>query len=163
MVKRKFVLALLVAVNTAGCAAEHSGNIAESEPSSTTITSTMILLETPVHFTAPDGTPLLVQADDYRVEQTTESHLRLVPEKAGQSLLLAAGLTTHNVEVSKPFPLLLASMRMRAIWPCYVPKVLINTSKTSSPLKQNRFAINKFSKHVCATAPTRTYGPKLSR
>lgn len=108
MVKREFVLALFVAVGTAGCAAPHSGNIAESGTSSTTITPTMILMEQPVHFTAPDGGHVVVEPTDYRVEQTMESHLRLVPENGGQPLLLAAVLTTHDIEVSKPFPLLLA-------------------------------------------------------
>ena len=105
---RKVVLAFILAINTAGCAAEHSGNIAESELSSTTITSTMIQLEQPVHFTAPDGGPVVVEPNDYHVEQTTESHLRLVPEKGGRPILLAAVTTTHDIEVSKPFPLLLA-------------------------------------------------------
>lgn len=108
MVKWKVALALFLAVGIAGCASQHSGNTAESDQSSTTITSTMIMMGQPVYFTAPDGTPLLVQADDYRVEQTTESHLRLVPEKEGRPILLAAVTTTHDIEVSKPFPLLLA-------------------------------------------------------
>lgn len=65
-------------------------------------------MEQPVHFTAPDGASLLVQADDYHVEQTTETHIRLVPEKGGQPILIAAETTTHDIEVSQPFPLLLA-------------------------------------------------------
>ncbi|NOS78720.1 MAG: hypothetical protein HOP35_12320 [Nitrospira sp.] len=105
---RKIVLTGFLAIGLAGCAAEHSSNIAESEPSSTTITPTMILMETPVHFTAPDGGPVVVAPAEYRVEQRTESQLRLVPENGGQPLLLAAVLTTHDIEVSKPFPLLLA-------------------------------------------------------
>ena len=68
----------------------------------------VILLDKPIHFAAPDGAPLLVQPNDYRVEQTTESHLRLVPEKGGRPILLAAMTTTHDIEVSTPFPLLLA-------------------------------------------------------
>lgn len=108
MVKREFALALLIAAGTAGCAADHSGHIAESNPSSTSIMSTTILMEQPVHFTAPDGASLLVQADDYHVEQTTETHLRLVPERGGRPILVAAETTTHDIEISQPFPLLLA-------------------------------------------------------
>lgn len=68
----------------------------------------MIQFDKTVHFTAPDGGHVVVEPTDYRVEQTMESHLRLVPEKGGRPILLAAVSTTHDIEISKPFPLLLA-------------------------------------------------------
>ncbi len=68
----------------------------------------VILIDKTTYFTNPDGMPVAVEPTDYRVEQTADAQLRLVPEKAGQSLLLAAVLTTHDIEVSQPFPLLLA-------------------------------------------------------
>jgi len=108
MLMRKVVLALFLAVGIAGCAAQHSGNTAESAQSSTTITSTMVLMEQSVHFTAPDGGPVVVEPDDYRVEPTADTQLRLIPGKGGAPLLLSAVPTTHDIEVSKPFPLLLA-------------------------------------------------------
>lgn len=108
MVARKVVLAFFLAVNTAGCAAEPSGNIAQSELSSKPITSTMIQLEQLVYFVAPDGGAVVVEPNEYRVERTADTQLRLVPEKGGQPVLLAAEITTHDIETSKPFPLLLA-------------------------------------------------------
>jgi len=108
MVARKVVLAFFMAVNTAGCAAEPSGNIAQSEVSPKPITSTMIHLEQLVHFVAPDGGAVVVEPNEYRVERTADAQLRLVPEKGGQPVLLGAEITTHDIETSKPFPLLLA-------------------------------------------------------
>ncbi|MDO9119838.1 MAG: PAN domain-containing protein [Nitrospira sp.] len=108
MVKWKVLLALFLAVGIAGCAAQHFDHSAEAESSSTTIPSTMIMMEQPVHFATIDGGAVVVEPDEYRVEQTTESQLRLVPQKGDRPFLLAAALTTHDIEVSKPFPLLLA-------------------------------------------------------
>lgn len=70
--------------------------------------ATFIQLDKPVHFTAPDGAPVLAAPDDYLVEQTAEAQLRLVPSRGGSPLLLAAEATTHDIDVSAPFPLLLA-------------------------------------------------------
>lgn len=63
-------------------------------------------LDKPVHFTAPDGTPVLVPSDDYLVEQTTDAQLRLVPSSGGSPLLLAAEQVTHDIDLSAPIPLL---------------------------------------------------------
>lgn len=60
------------------------------------------------HFTAPDGTPVLVQPKDYLVEPTVDAQLRLMPLNGGEPLLLAAEPVTHDIELSSSAPLLLA-------------------------------------------------------
>ncbi|MEO5955054.1 MAG: PAN domain-containing protein [Nitrospiraceae bacterium] len=69
---------------------------------------TTIELDKTVHFSAPDGAPVLAAPDAYLVEQMADSQLRLVPNKGGSPLLLAADTGTHDLEVSAPFPLILA-------------------------------------------------------
>jgi hypothetical protein len=71
-------------------------------------TAPAIQLDKTTHFVAPDGGPVVVEPNEYRVEQIADAQLRLVPEKGDRLILLAAVLTTHDIEVSKPFPLLLA-------------------------------------------------------
>ena len=68
----------------------------------------MIQFDKTVHFTAPDGAPVLAAQDEYLVEQTADVQIRLVPDKGGSPLLLAADIGTHDLEVSAPFPLILA-------------------------------------------------------
>lgn len=71
-------------------------------------TAITIQLDKTVHFTAPDGAPVLAAQDEYLVEQTADAQLRLVPDKGGSPLLLAADIGTHDLEVSAPFPLIVA-------------------------------------------------------
>jgi hypothetical protein len=71
-------------------------------------TALAIQLDKTVHFTAPDGAPILAAPDAYLVEQTTDAQLRLVPGKGGSPLIVAAETSTHDLEVSAPFPLVLA-------------------------------------------------------
>lgn len=87
-----------------GCATQD----APARPASQEYGATAIQLDTAIHFTTPDGAPLLVEPDDYRVEQMTAAQLRLIPDKGGRPVLLAAETTTHDIEVSQPFLLLLA-------------------------------------------------------
>jgi len=68
----------------------------------------VILIDKTTHFVAPDGMPVVVEPNEYRVEQTADAQLRLVPKQGGRPVLLAAEITTHDIEASKPFPLLLA-------------------------------------------------------
>lgn len=70
--------------------------------------ATSIQLDKPMHFTAPDGTPVLTVPDDYLVEPTTDMQLRLVPAKGGPPILVAADTVTHDIDLSSPIPLLLA-------------------------------------------------------
>jgi len=99
----RFYTLMLMAL-LAGC----GGQGLPQSPASTEITMPALTLDTAIHFATPDGAPLLVEPDDYRVEQTADAQLRLVPDKGGRPILLATVPTTHDIEVSKPFPLLLA-------------------------------------------------------
>ena len=64
-------------------------------------TTAAIQFDKTVHFPAPDGAPVLAATDAYLVEQTTESQLRLVPDKVGSSVLLAAITGTHDLELKR--------------------------------------------------------------
>jgi hypothetical protein len=96
-----------------GCATQEPQRRTE-ESNRTTSTSptpasnTIIELDTVIHFAAPDGAPVLASPEAYLVEQTGEAQLRLVPDKGGSPLLVAAETTTHDLDLSSPFPLLLA-------------------------------------------------------
>ena len=99
MVKWKFVLALLLAVGIAGCAAQHSGNTAESEGSAIARASYFITvaLNTPAYFATVDRGTLLAPAGQYMVEPVDESHLRLTSEHSTAPLVIAAVLQTHDI------------------------------------------------------------------
>ncbi|MBU6480864.1 MAG: hypothetical protein KGS09_10025 [Nitrospirae bacterium] len=85
---------------------------AMNEPSQPSINSdrsqTTIQFDKTVHFPAPDGAPVLAAPDEYLVEQTADAQLRLVPDKGGSPLIVAADKGTHDLEVSAPFPLVFA-------------------------------------------------------
>jgi hypothetical protein len=69
---------------------------------------TTIQLDKTVHFSAPDGAPVLATPNEYLAERTADEQLRLVPDKGGAPLILTADRGTHDLEVSAPFPLVLA-------------------------------------------------------
>jgi hypothetical protein len=71
-------------------------------------TALAIQFDKTLHFSAPDGAPVLATPDEYLVEQTADAQLRLVPGKGGSPLIVAAETGTHDLEVSTPFPLVLA-------------------------------------------------------
>lgn len=96
--------ALLLMALLAGC----GGQGLIQSPTSTGETRPALTLDTAIHFATPDGAPVLALPDEYRVEQATGMQLRLTPKKGGQPLLLAATATTHDIDISSPFPLLLA-------------------------------------------------------
>jgi hypothetical protein len=85
---------------------------AMSEPPQTAFNSdrwqTTIQFDKTVHFSAPDGAPVLAAPDEYLVEQTADAQLRLVPDKGGSPLIVAADKGTHDLEVSAPFSLVFA-------------------------------------------------------
>jgi len=70
--------------------------------------ATTIELEQPVHFAQPDGQPFIAPAGRYRVEPTTETGLRLIPEGSLPPLLVAAEKVTHDIDISIPFALTFA-------------------------------------------------------
>jgi hypothetical protein len=83
-----------------------------SQPPQATLNSdrwqATIQFDQTVHFPAPDGAPVLVTPAEYLVEQTADAQLRLVPDTGGTPLIVAADKGTHDLEVSAPFPLVLA-------------------------------------------------------
>lgn len=99
-------MTMVALVLSCGCATQDAPTRTASQEYG--VTATAIQLDTAIHFATPDGGLVVVEPAEYRIEQRTESQLRLVPENGGQPLLLAAALTTHDIEVSRPFPLLLA-------------------------------------------------------
>lgn len=104
---RNVVLALSLVGWSAGCAAQHSGNTAESEGSAGARSSyfTTIALDKPTHFTATDGGTLLAPAGQYVVDPADESHLRLTSETSAAPLVIAAALQAHDIDIPAPFVL----------------------------------------------------------
>lgn len=70
--------------------------------------SLAISIEQPSHFTAPDGTDVLVAAGTYRVEQSAETYLRLVAATPQPGLEIQATATRHEVTVASPLALAIA-------------------------------------------------------
>jgi len=70
--------------------------------------SPAVLIEKPSHFTAPDGTDVLVAAGTYRVEQSAETHLRLVADPPQPAVEIQATATTHEETVASPLALAIA-------------------------------------------------------
>ena len=97
-------LVILLFLGLSACAMHE----APQPPLNTDRSQTTIQLDKTMHFTAPDGVPVLAAPDNYLVEQTADAQLRLVPDKGGSPLIVAADTGTHDLEVSAPFPLILA-------------------------------------------------------
>ena len=100
------ILNVIFALSLVACSVERPA----STPADLSVEQSpmVIVFDKTTHFIAPDGRPATVEPNEYRVEQTADARLRLVFEKGGRAVLLAAETTTHDIEVSKPFPLLLA-------------------------------------------------------
>jgi hypothetical protein len=70
--------------------------------------SPAVLFEQPSHFTAPDGTDMLVAADTYRVEQSAEAQLRLVADSGQSFIAIQAAATRHEETVAAPLAMAIA-------------------------------------------------------
>lgn len=70
--------------------------------------SPAVLLDKASHFTAPDGTDVLVAAGTYRVEQSAETQLRLVADPPQPAVEIQATATTHEETVASPLALAIA-------------------------------------------------------
>lgn len=64
-----------------------------------------VLFEQPSHFTAPDGTDVLVAPGTYLLEQFTETQLRLVAESPKPVIEIQATATTHEETLASPLAL----------------------------------------------------------
>ncbi len=71
--------------------------------------SPAVLLDRAVHFTSPDGSDLTVAAGTYRVEQSAETHLRLVAAPPQPAIEIQAIATTHEETVASPLALAIAA------------------------------------------------------
>ncbi len=60
---------------------------------------TTIDIETPVHFLAPDGSPLVTESSIFSVE-AAEDWIRLVPDQRHNALLIEAKKGTHELELT---------------------------------------------------------------
>jgi len=104
---------LVIALSLGGCATPGTHRQTESylgvaDTHSITAPAHTIELDRVVHFTAPDGAPVLAPPNAYLVEQTADKQLGLIPDNGGSPLIVAAATGTHDLEVSTPFPLILA-------------------------------------------------------
>ena len=59
-------------------------------------TPSTIILEKPVHFSSPEAADVQVGVGTYRVEQATDTTLRLVPRDKKESILIQAQATKHE-------------------------------------------------------------------
>ena len=64
--------------------------------------SSVVQIETASHFTAPDGTDVLVAAGAYRVEQAAGTNLRLVTEAPSATREISATSFTHEEALTAP-------------------------------------------------------------
>lgn len=64
-----------------------------------------VLFEQPSHFTAPDGTDVLVEPGTYRLEQSAETQLRLVADPGHPTIEIQATATTHEETLASPLAL----------------------------------------------------------
>jgi hypothetical protein len=87
-----------------GCTAEHAANAAGTKGSANTASShfTTIVLDKSVHFTAPDGTDMLVTAGTYRVERASRMNLLLVQDATQAAIEIPATSFTHEEAVAAP-------------------------------------------------------------
>lgn len=67
-----------------------------------------VLFEQPSHFTAPDGVDVLVAPGTYRVEQSTETQLRLVADPGQPTIEIQATATSHKETLAAPLALAIA-------------------------------------------------------
>ena len=67
-----------------------------------------MLLDKASHFTAPDGSDVLVPAGTYRVERSSETQLRLVADPPQPAVEIQATATTHEEAVASPLALVIA-------------------------------------------------------
>jgi hypothetical protein len=70
--------------------------------------SPAVLLDKASHFTAPDGTDMLVAAGTYHVEQSAGTQLRLVADPPQPAVEIQATATTHEETVTSPLALAIA-------------------------------------------------------
>ncbi|MDH3769777.1 MAG: hypothetical protein OET79_02155, partial [Nitrospirota bacterium] len=68
---------------------------------------TTIKIDTPIHFIAPDGSPMMVPSDTYTVE-AAEEWLRLVPGERHDAVLIEAKKGTHELELTDALALSVA-------------------------------------------------------
>src|SRR6476619_3540668 len=67
--------------------------------------ATQVEIAQPLHFSGPDGSDVVVQTGTYRVQQGSNSELRLVSTTTASPILLSAQTTRSTPDVSMPVAL----------------------------------------------------------
>ena len=70
--------------------------------------SPFVILDKPTHFTAPDGSDVLVTVGTYRIERSAETQLRLVGDPPQPAVEIQATATTHEEPVAASLALAIA-------------------------------------------------------
>lgn len=101
--KRLFTCALSVAslMFAGACSTPSSSQQAKAvahEP-------TQVQIDQTLHFSSPDGTDVTVQPGKYRVEQASDSRLRLVSKADAPPIILSAHATSSSSDVPSPVAL----------------------------------------------------------
>jgi len=105
----RFVLVAICTLWTNGAVAAE--NVTGPPPGTTametpgTSTDTEVTLNRALHFQSPDGTDVVAEPGQYRVEAVEEAHLRLVPQAGGAPLTIRAWPSTHEVPAGSPVAL----------------------------------------------------------
>ena len=107
----RFVLILLVIVGSPG--AVFSEIRVDADPPKPTETLDLlkeesvdtIVLDRPVHFTAPDASDTMAGPDTYRVVAGESHRLKLVPPKGKPALVVDALTTSHEEDLAAPVAL----------------------------------------------------------
>ncbi|HEX3203366.1 MAG TPA: hypothetical protein VHQ67_01360 [Nitrospiraceae bacterium] len=106
-----FVLLLVVTVGFSLSAFSEVRLDAERQKTTETLdllkeeTVETIVLNRPVHFTAPDATDIVADPDIYRVVAGDPHRLKLMPSKGKPALTVEALTTTHEERIASPMAL----------------------------------------------------------
>jgi hypothetical protein len=103
---RRISLLLPIGLLLAGCATK--GPVLESTQAVDDSGPISVQLHQPVHFSTPEGASAVVPAGMYDVKPAGAAALQLNPSGSGTPLVVAADPVTHDIDLSAPFPLLLA-------------------------------------------------------
>ena len=95
-------LGVIGALLVAACGTVETSQM-EKKPSAQDPTA--IQIDQPLHFSAPDGSDVVVQAGTYQVQQAPNSQLQLVSATAAPPILLSAQTMRSTPDVSKPVAL----------------------------------------------------------
>lgn len=93
---------------TISCASQDSTKSKSADVASAQaiVAPTVIALADPLHFTAPDGSEVVVPAGTYHVDQGPGAQLQLLPPDAAQGIVLATQSIDHGFDLTSPVALI---------------------------------------------------------